>query len=241
MEEEELNTEETLEEQDALHEEEELTEEESDEQAEEVDNEPEEEATDKEDNQEVLKKKPKRNSASKRLNRMRYRLGEKDREIEALKAKLEESPKQEIKKPKEDDFNSYSDYEKANEGYIKEKAKEEARNEWQEEEQKRELARAQREQQRAWRRKQEEATEKYKDYPQVEQDFKEELQDLQEIDPQNTKYLLDEVIDSDLSTEIVYFLGKNPKELDRFLDVEPKLIPRDRDWETFCVLRVYLL
>lgn len=123
--------------------------------------------------------------------------------------KVAETPKQDLKAPKEEDFDTYEEFLRADARYA---AKEEARA-LREQDKKERAKEAQNKKAREWEKKQTAAFKKHPDYYDAIDSISETtFPDL----------VLEAMNDSDLGAELAYHLAKHPDELEDLLDLSPR-------------------
>jgi hypothetical protein len=163
--------------------------------------------------------------AKDRIRQLRAKLGDRDRENQFLRQENEKlkngSTHQESNEPKIENFNSQDDYVNAVIDYRADlKASETLKIKDAKDAEARQQAAAKKIQD-DWTRKQKKATERYPDFPEMENDLILDIQDLGAVN------LFDDILEADHGTEIVAFLHKHPAELERIASLQPRAATRE--------------
>lgn len=152
----------------------------------------------------------------KRLNRERRKLEkfERQREVEdAVRADRERRtpPPATDAAPKREDFETLEDYLEAKADYKVEQKLAEADEKREEKEREREAQRSAADRRRTWDERASKAAEKYEDFDEV----------VRARDLQITPPMAEAIAESELGTEVAYYLGKNPEEAERISKLGP--------------------
>lgn len=177
-------------------------------------------------------KKRNRISANKKIRQQRWEIGERDREIERLKQEIEtskaSSPTLDIQRPKAEDYEDTEQFHKALDDYADKKADAKAEQKAKEREDAYKKKRLEEERQREseafaqkWAKKQAAAVKAHSDFLQVESAL------VQDIKSYKVPHLIEQIIDSEQDTELVYYLGKNEEELERIALLSPTAAARE--------------